>query len=221
MKGKWGIKKNNLASFLKNTTWTCLRCQEYFCMPCSVFENDETVKGWKVGSFSRILWAVSEKLLKSTKWCNVMIQMNPAKIEIYTKQEECSSTKRKSIVARKYGIGPRPSAFSFSVHEIKVRIDTRHARLNQLPRQCRSKLGPNSIRFGTWVERRLYRVLDVLAVHIRCLGTGTKWCCVHTLSTWYKTLSDATLKHELGSENKAVDCPRTNKNGVHTGDPVP
>ena len=27
-----------------------MRCQEYFCMPCSVFENDETVKGWKGGS---------------------------------------------------------------------------------------------------------------------------------------------------------------------------
>ena len=34
-------------------------------------------------------------------------------------------------MARKYGIGPRP--FSFSPR-----------RLNQLPRQCRSKVGPSS-----------------------------------------------------------------------------
>ena len=88
---------------------------------------------------------------------------------------------------------------------------------NPVRRQCRSKIGLNSVRFGTWVERRLNRALDVLAVHTWCLGTGTKWCCVHTLSTWYKTMPDAILKHELSSENKAVDCPITNKNEAHTG----
>ena len=34
-------------------------------------------------------------------------------------------------------------------------------------------------------------------------------------------MSDAILKHELNSDDKAVDCPGTNQNGVHTGTPVP
>ena len=38
------------SSCLETTKYTCLRCCEYFCMRCSVFENDETVVGWKVGS---------------------------------------------------------------------------------------------------------------------------------------------------------------------------
>ena len=52
------------------------------------------------------------------------------------------------------------------------------------------------------------------------LGNSTKWCCVHTLSTQYMTvyivvlhfaLSDATLKYELSSKNKAVDCTKLTK----------
>ena len=33
-------------------------------------------------------------------------------------------------------------------------------RPNKLPRQCRSKVGPNSIRFGAWVEQRLNRAYE-------------------------------------------------------------
>ena len=40
-----GKEEQSCSCCLKNTKYTCLRCQEYFCMPCSVFENDETVKG--------------------------------------------------------------------------------------------------------------------------------------------------------------------------------
>ena len=58
----------------------------------------------------------------------------------------------------------------------------------------------------------------------QCLSTNTNSRYIHTLSTRYATvcivthfsLSDAILKHELRSECKAVDCPRTNKKGVHT-----
>ena len=34
-------------------------------------------------------------------------------------------------------------------------------------------------------------------------------------------MSVAILKHELSSEDKVVDCPRTNKTGVHTGTRCP
>ena len=49
---KMAVKKNNLAPLalrIQN-----IRYQEYFCMPCSVFDNDETstVKGWKAGSIA-------------------------------------------------------------------------------------------------------------------------------------------------------------------------
>lgn len=30
--------------------YICLKCMNYFCMWCFVFENDENVVGWKVGS---------------------------------------------------------------------------------------------------------------------------------------------------------------------------
>ena len=43
--------------------------------------------------------------------------------------------------------------------------------------------------------------------------------CVHNYSTFAS--SDVILKHELNSDNKAMDCPGTNQNGVHTGTPVP
>ena len=52
-------------------------------------------------------------------------------------------------------------------------------------------------------------------------GTGTKWCCFHTLSILYVIVyivaPEAILKQELSNEYKAVDCLRTNKNNVHTG----
>ena len=99
-----GKEEQSCSSCFKNTKYNCLWCQEYYCMPCSVFEDDETVKGWS-GQFSRLLlWAM---FLRSYPWesrkrLNVMIQMKLAKIEIY-----------------------RP--FSFFIHEIKVGIDTRYA----------------------------------------------------------------------------------------------
>ena len=43
--------------------------------------------------------------------------------------------------------------------------------------------------------------------------------CVHNYSTF--AMSDVILKRELNSDNKAMDCPGTNQNGVHTGTRVP
>ena len=40
-----GKEEQSFSCCVKNTNYTCLRCQEYLCMPCSVFENDETVNG--------------------------------------------------------------------------------------------------------------------------------------------------------------------------------
>ena len=56
-------KEQSCSSCFKNTKYDCLWCQEYYCMPCSVFEDDETVKGWS-GQFSCIIIVshVSEKL---------------------------------------------------------------------------------------------------------------------------------------------------------------
>ena len=78
-------------------------------------------------------------------------------------------------MAPRYGIGPRP--FSFSLREIKVMIETRYA-ANVTPKSDLIQLGS-----AHELERRMNRAVDVLDVHTWCLGTGTKWCCVHTLST--------------------------------------
>ena len=58
-----GKEEQSCSSCFKNTKYDCLWCQEYYCMPCSVFEDDETVKGWS-GQFSRMIIVnhVSEKL---------------------------------------------------------------------------------------------------------------------------------------------------------------
>ena len=58
-----------------------------------------------------------------------------------------------------------------------------------------------------------------------CFGTPIwpPWRHVKTLYSYsgdFAALLDATLKHELNSKYKAVDCPRTNKNGVAHRDPV-
>ena len=66
-------------------------------MPCSVLENDETVKDWKAQSHT--VSHVSEKLRKSNKRSNEIIQMNPVK--------------KRSTEAR------RPRPFSFFGHENK------------------------------------------------------------------------------------------------------
>ena len=121
---KWRVKKNNLAPLalrIQN-----IRYQEFFCIPCSVFEDDETstVKGWKGGSSiaycKPCFWEVMEEYVKVE--CN---DSKSGKNRGLQKQEERSSTKRKSITVLKYGIGPR--LFSFSAYEIKLRIDTRYA----------------------------------------------------------------------------------------------
>ena len=54
-----------------------------------------------------------------------------------------------------------------------------------------------------------------------CSHLGYHICkCVHSYSDDFAALLDAILKHELNSNHKAVDCPRTNKNGVAHRDPV-
>ena len=47
----------------------------------------------------------------------------------------------------------------------------------------------------------------------------------HYLRAWIEilqfALSDSILKHELSNEYKALNCPRSKKNGVHTGTSCP
>ena len=63
---------------------------------------------------------------------------------------------KSSVMAREYGIGPRP--FSFSVHEIlKVRIDTRYAvwissRANVAPKSNLIQLGSTHEWSGVWTK---------------------------------------------------------------------
>ena len=57
-------EENSCSSCLQRTKYTCLRCREYFCMRCSVFEEDETVAGWKVGSTGRTANHAFEKRWK-------------------------------------------------------------------------------------------------------------------------------------------------------------
>ena len=126
---KAGEKEQSLFSCFKSAKYTCLRCQGYFCILCSVFENDERSKCQAAGKQavqSHIVSHVSEKLWRSKKRSNVINDSNEfGKKRDLQKQEEWCSTKWKLIMAWKYGIEPR--LFSFSVHEIKVRIDTRYA----------------------------------------------------------------------------------------------
>ena len=81
-----GEKEQSCSSCFKSAKYTCLRCQGYFCISCSVYENDERSKcqaDGKQAFQSHIVSHVSEKLWRSKKRSNVMIQMNLAKIEIY------------------------------------------------------------------------------------------------------------------------------------------
>ena len=95
---KWQVKKNNVAPCFNNIKYTCLRCQEYFCIPCSVFENDETVKGWKAGTSvthcEPCFWEVMEE---SEKVAGKYDSDESHKDWDLAKQEERSSKKRKSI----------------------------------------------------------------------------------------------------------------------------
>ena len=72
-----------------------------------------------------------------------VLLLGPAKIE------------KSSVMAREYGIGPRP--FSYSVHEIKVRIDTRYAvwiscRANVAPKSNLIQLGSAHEWSGVWTK---------------------------------------------------------------------
>ena len=123
-------------------------------MPCSVFENDKTVKDWKASSSVAYFEPCFREVMEEyTKRSNVMIQMNPAKIEIYRSKRTVFYKEEINITARKYGIGPRP--FSFSVHEIKVMIEIRYA-ANVAPKSDLIQLGS-----AHELERRLNRALDV------------------------------------------------------------
>ena len=63
-----------------------------------------------------------------------------------------------------------------------------------------------------------------LVIGYQCLGAGTKWCCVHTLSARYMTVSIVTpfrpvRRHfETWAYQREQSCglPGTNKNCVHT-----
>ena len=86
LRKKAGEKEQSCSSCFKSAKCTCLRCQGYFCILCSVFENDERSNCQAAGKQavqSHIVSHVSEKLWRSKKRSNVMIQMNLAKIDIY------------------------------------------------------------------------------------------------------------------------------------------
>ena len=42
--------KGICSSCFGKTKYSCLTCGNYFCMRCSVFENEEGTPGWKVGN---------------------------------------------------------------------------------------------------------------------------------------------------------------------------
>ena len=93
-----GKEEQCYSSCFNNTKYTCLRCQEYFCFPCSVFENDETVKGWKVGtSVTYCEPCYREVMEESKKVAGKYDSDESRKDRDLAKQEERSSKKRKSI----------------------------------------------------------------------------------------------------------------------------
>ena len=48
----------------KTTKYTCLDCGLHFCIPCSVFEEDEEVPGWMAGRCVARCDACSRELLE-------------------------------------------------------------------------------------------------------------------------------------------------------------
>ena len=93
-----GKEEQCCSSCFNNTKYTCLRCQEYFCIPCSVFENDETVKGWKAGtSVTYCEPCFREVMEESKKVAGKYDSDESRKDRDLAKQEERSSKKRKSI----------------------------------------------------------------------------------------------------------------------------
>ena len=90
-----GKEEQCCSSCFNNTKYTCLRCQEYFCIPCSVFENDETVKGWKAGT--SVAYCFREVMEESEKVAGKYDSDESRKDRDLAKQEERSSRKRKSI----------------------------------------------------------------------------------------------------------------------------
>ena len=93
-----GKEEQCCSSCFNNTKYTCLRCQEYFYIPCSVFENDETVKGWKAGtSVAYCEPCFREVMEESEKVAGKYDSDESRKDRDLAKQEERSSKKRKSI----------------------------------------------------------------------------------------------------------------------------
>ena len=104
--------------------------------------------GWKAGSSVAYCEPCFREVMEEQEKIECNDSNEFGKNRDLQKQEEWCSTRWKSMMAWKYGTEPRP--FSFSIREIKVRIDTQYAIwMNELPRQRRSKVGPNSIRFCT------------------------------------------------------------------------
>ena len=82
--GKWWVKKFNLAPFALRTQGKLVYGARNTSV-CLVLSSRimKLSRAGKQVVESHIVSHVSEKLWKSTKRSNVMIQMNPAKIEIY------------------------------------------------------------------------------------------------------------------------------------------
>ena len=93
-----GKEEQCCSSCFNSTKYTCLRCQEHFCIPCSVFETDETVKGWKAGtSVTYCEPSFREIMEESEKVAGKYDSVESRKDQDLAKQEERSSKKRKSI----------------------------------------------------------------------------------------------------------------------------
>ena len=67
-------------------------------MPCSVFENDETVRGWKMGSSVAYCEACFRKVMEEGEEAVAGNDANESlEDRVPEKQEERTSTKRKSM----------------------------------------------------------------------------------------------------------------------------
>ena len=67
-------------------------------MPCSVFENNETVTGWKMGSSVAYCEACFRELMEKSEEAVAGYDFNESREErVSEKQEERPSAKRKSV----------------------------------------------------------------------------------------------------------------------------
>ena len=93
--------------------------------------------------------------------CNLFLAMIWQKTYTHKMPKLCSAT---LIRQRKFCHGAKmwyqTLAFLFLRTWNKGKARRTKRRPNKLPRQCRSKVGPNSVRFGAWVEQRLNRVYE-------------------------------------------------------------